>query len=65
MIIEMVSIPVYDKTFKQTGHPLRRKPPDRVRLLELLETLGNTDQRVLKACRDLITALFYYRRSRC
>jgi putative thioredoxin len=30
----------------------------RVRLLELFETLGNTDERVLKARRDLMTALF-------
>lgn len=30
----------------------------RVRLLELFETLGNTDPRVLKARRDLMTALF-------
>ena len=30
----------------------------RVRLLELFETLGNTDDRVLKARRDLMTALF-------
>ncbi len=30
----------------------------RVRLLELFETLGNADQRVLKARRDLMTALF-------
>ena len=55
MIIAMVSIPVYDKTFKADRSSTA---PDRVRLLELLETLGNTDQRVLKACRDLMTALF-------
>jgi len=30
----------------------------RVRLLELFETLGNADERVLKARRDLMTALF-------
>jgi putative thioredoxin len=30
----------------------------RVRLLELFETLGNTDERVLKARRNLMTALF-------
>jgi putative thioredoxin len=30
----------------------------RVRLLELFETLGNSDERVLKARRDLMTALF-------
>jgi putative thioredoxin len=30
----------------------------RVRLLELFETLGNTDDRVLKGRRDLMTALF-------
>jgi putative thioredoxin len=30
----------------------------RVRLLELFDTLGNTDERVLKARRDLMTALF-------
>jgi len=30
----------------------------RVRLLELFETLGNTDERVLKARRDLMAALF-------
>ena len=30
----------------------------RVRLLELFETLGNADPRVLKARRDLMTALF-------
>jgi len=30
----------------------------RLRLLELFETLGNTDPRVLKARRDLMTALF-------
>jgi putative thioredoxin len=30
----------------------------RVRLLELFDTLGNTDQRVLKARSDLMTALF-------
>jgi putative thioredoxin len=30
----------------------------RIRLLELFETLGNTDERVLKARRDLMTALF-------
>jgi putative thioredoxin len=30
----------------------------RVRLLELFETLGNTDERVLKARRDLMTVLF-------
>jgi len=30
----------------------------RVRLLELFETLGNTDDRVLKARRDLMSALF-------
>jgi putative thioredoxin len=30
----------------------------RLRLLELFETLGNTDERVLKARRDLMTALF-------
>ena len=30
----------------------------RVRLLELFETLGNVDERVLKARRDLMTALF-------
>jgi putative thioredoxin len=30
----------------------------RVRLLELFDTLGNTDDRVLKARRDLMTALF-------
>jgi putative thioredoxin len=30
----------------------------RMRLLELFETLGNTDERVLKARRDLMTALF-------
>ena len=30
----------------------------RLRLLELFETLGNTDDRVLKARRDLMTALF-------
>ncbi len=30
----------------------------RVRLLELFETLGNADQRVLTARRDLMTALF-------
>jgi putative thioredoxin len=30
----------------------------RVRLLELFETLGNTDERVLKARRDLMSALF-------
>ena len=30
----------------------------RVRLLELFETLGNADDRVLKARRDLMTALF-------
>jgi putative thioredoxin len=30
----------------------------RVRLLELFETLGNSDDRVLKARRDLMTALF-------
>ena len=30
----------------------------RVRLLELFETVGNTDPRVLKARRDLMTALF-------
>ena len=31
---------------------------ERVRLLELFETLGNADPRVLKARRDLMTALF-------
>jgi putative thioredoxin len=30
----------------------------RVRLLELFDTLGNADERVLKARRDLMTALF-------
>ena len=30
----------------------------RLRLLELFETLGNSDERVLKARRDLMTALF-------
>ena len=30
----------------------------RVRLLELFETVGNADPRVLKARRDLMTALF-------
>ena len=30
----------------------------RLRLLELFETLGNSDDRVLKARRDLMTALF-------
>ena len=30
----------------------------RVRLLELFETLGNTDPRVLKARRELMAALF-------
>ena len=30
----------------------------RVRLLELFETIGNSDERVLKARRDLMTALF-------
>jgi putative thioredoxin len=30
----------------------------RVRLLELFETLGNSDERVLNARRDLTTALF-------
>jgi thioredoxin-like negative regulator of GroEL len=30
----------------------------RVQLLELFEMLGNSDERVLKARRDLITALF-------
>ena len=30
----------------------------RVRLLELFETLGNSDERVLNARRDLMTALF-------
>jgi putative thioredoxin len=30
----------------------------RVRLLELFETLGNRDERVLKGGRDLMTALF-------
>ena len=30
----------------------------RVRLLELFETLGNADERVLKARRDLMAALF-------
>ena len=30
----------------------------RVRLLEHFEMLGNSDERVLKARRDLITALF-------
>jgi putative thioredoxin len=30
----------------------------RVRLLELFETLGNSDERVLNAPRDLMTALF-------
>jgi len=30
----------------------------RVRLLELFETLGNADERVLRARRDLMTALF-------
>ncbi len=30
----------------------------RVRLLELFETLGNADERVLKARRALMTALF-------
>ena len=37
----------------------------RVRLLELFEMLGNSDERVLKARRDLMTALFWYRWSRC
>ena len=40
---------------RSSGH---ERNPDRVRLLELFETLGNTDERVLKACRDLMTALF-------
>jgi len=29
-----------------------------VRLLELFETLGNTDERVLRARRELMAALF-------
>ena len=37
----------------------------RVRLLELFEMLRNSDERVLKARRDLITALFKHRWSRC
>lgn len=35
-----------------------RRDQARTRLLELFETLGNTDERVLKARRDLMAALF-------
>jgi putative thioredoxin len=35
-----------------------RRDEARTRLLELFETLGNTDERVLKARRDLMAALF-------
>ena len=41
---------------RRTAGPDREQA--RVRLLELFETLGNTDPRVLKARRDLMSALF-------
>jgi putative thioredoxin len=37
----------------------------RVRLLELFETLGHSDERVLNARRDLMTALLWHRWPRC
>ena len=52
-----------DAAFKRLIGLIKRLSGDeqnqvRVRLLELFETLGNSDERVLKARRDLMTALF-------
>ena len=44
-----------DQVKQRTGDERDRV---RVRLLELFETLGNADERVLKARRALMTALF-------
>ena len=60
--VEMMSGQV-EAAFARLIAAVRRTAGDeratvRVRLLELFETLGNTDPRVLKARRDLMTALF-------
>lgn len=52
-----------DAAFARLLNIVRTRPGDdretaRVRLLELFETLGNTDPRVQKARRDLMSALF-------
>ena len=52
-----------DEAFSRLLGVIRKGPGEdrnvaRVRLLELFETLGNTDPRVLQARRDLMTALF-------
>ena len=60
--VEMITGQV-EAAFARLIRPVKRSSGDernqaRVRLLELFEMLGNSDERVLKARRDLITALF-------
>jgi putative thioredoxin len=60
--VELVSGQV-EAAFDRLINLIRTKTGDernqvRVRLLELFETVGNTDPRVIKARRDLMTALF-------